>query len=139
MAVVQVALRAVEFLTDQGLIYGNPQAVFERLSAWLQARHARWPATANPHLLINRSTGGGTGPVRRSYIQATVRKVEITARDLRADRLLAEAQASGGDPLRLAHLFGISDPTAIRYCADAGGGGLGQPLPAESSIPRQLP
>jgi hypothetical protein len=79
------------------------------LSAWLQARHA------------------------------PVRKVEITARDLRADRLLAEAQASGGDPLRLAHLFGISDPTAIRYCADAGGGGLGRPLPAESSIPRQVP
>ena len=68
----------------------------EHLRAWLQARQARWPATANPHLLINRSTGGGTGPVRRSYIQATVRKVEITAQDLRADRLLAEAQASGG-------------------------------------------
>jgi integrase len=111
----------------------------DHLRAWLQARHARWPATANPHLLINRSTGGGTGPVRRSYIQTTVRKVEITARDLRADRLLAEAQASGADPLRLAHLFGISDPTAIRYCADAGGGGLGRPLPAESSIPRQVP
>ena len=39
-----------------------------------QARHARWPATANPHLLINRSTGGGTRPVSRSYIQAAVRK-----------------------------------------------------------------
>ena len=29
-----------------------------------------------------------------------------------------EAHASGGDPLRLAHLFGISDPAAIRYCAE---------------------
>ena len=44
----------------------------------------------------------------------------ITAQDLRADRLLAEAQASGGDPLQLTHLFGISDPIAIRYCAEAG-------------------
>jgi len=35
------------------------------LRAWLQARHARWPATANPHLLINRSTGGGVRPVSR--------------------------------------------------------------------------
>ena len=34
----------------------------EHLRAWLQARHARWPATANPHLLINRSTGGGLVP-----------------------------------------------------------------------------
>ena len=44
----------------------------------------------------------------------------ITAQDLRADRLHAEAQASGGDPLQLTHLFGISDPTAIRYCAELG-------------------
>ncbi len=90
------------------------------LRAWLQARHARWPATANPHLLINRSTGGGTGPISRSYIQATVHKAGITAQDLRADRLLGQAQASGGDPLQLMHLFGISDPTAIRYCAEIG-------------------
>ena len=92
----------------------------EHLRAWLQARHARWPATANPHLLINRSTGGGTRPVSRSYIQAAVRKAGITAQDLRADRLLGQAQASGGDPLQLTHLFGISDPTAIRYCAELG-------------------
>jgi hypothetical protein len=88
--------------------------------------------------MINRSTGGGTGPVCRSYIQATVGKVEITARDVRADRLLAEARASGGDPLRLTPLFGISDPTAMRYCADADGNGLGRPLPAESSTLRQV-
>jgi len=39
---------------------------------------------------------------------------------LRADRLLGEAYATGGDPLRLTSLFGISDPTAIRYCAETG-------------------
>jgi integrase len=91
-----------------------------QLRAWLQARHARWPATANPHLLINRSTGGGVQPVSRGYIQATLRRAGITARDLRADRLLDEAYATGGDPLRLTGLFGISDPTAIRYCAATG-------------------
>jgi hypothetical protein len=84
------------------------------------ARHARWPATANPHLLINRSTAGGVKPVSRSYIQDTVRRVGITAAALRSDRLLSEAHATGGDPLKLTHLFGISDPTAIRYCAEAG-------------------
>jgi integrase len=57
------------------------------LRAWLQARHARWPATANPHLLINRSTGG-LDPVGRSYIHAAVRRLGITAQELRADRLL---------------------------------------------------
>jgi len=91
-----------------------------QLRAWLQARHARWPATANPHLLINLSTAGGLQPVNRGYIHAAVRGLGITAQDLRADRLHDEAQASGGDPLRLAHLFGISDPTAIRYCAEIG-------------------
>jgi hypothetical protein len=69
-------------------------------------------------LLINRSTGGGVKPVSRSHIQATVRRAGITAADLRADRLLGEAHASGGDPLQLTHLFGISDPTAIRYCPE---------------------
>jgi integrase len=90
----------------------------DHLRAWLQARNARWPVTANPHLLINRSTAGGLKPVARSYVQATVRRAGITAAELRADRLLGEACASGGDPLRLTRLFGISDPTAIRYCAE---------------------
>jgi integrase len=91
-----------------------------QLRAWLQDRHARWPATANPHLLINRSTGGGVKPVSRGYVQHAVRGAGITAAELRADRLLGEAHASGSDPLRLTHLFGISDPTAIRYCAETG-------------------
>jgi integrase len=92
----------------------------EDLRGWLQARRTRWPATANPHLLINRSTGGGIGPVSRGYVQASVRKAGITAQNLRADRFHDEAEASGGDPLRLTHLFGISDATAIRYCAEIG-------------------
>lgn len=95
------------------------QLTAETLRRWLQARRARWPATANPHLLINQSTGGGTGPVSRGYVQATARKAGITAQNLRASRLYEEAQASGGDPIQLTRLFGISDPTAIRYCAEA--------------------
>jgi hypothetical protein len=35
-------------------------------------------------------------------------------------RLLDEAHATGGDPLLLTSLFGISDPTAIHYCAETG-------------------
>ena len=55
------------------------QLTTSHLRAWLQARHARWPATANPHLLINRSTAGGLDPVSRSYIHAAVRRAGITA------------------------------------------------------------
>ena len=107
------------------LLAGGRVRPLDRLTAghlrtWLQARHARWPATANPHLLINRSTGGGLQPVNRGYIHAAVHGLGITAQNLRADRLHDEAQTSGDDPLRLAHLFGLSDPTAIRYCAEIG-------------------
>jgi integrase len=91
-----------------------------QLRAWLRARHARWPATANPHLLINLSTAGGLEPVNRRFIHAAVHGLGITAQHLRADRLHDEAQSSGGDPLRLSHLFGLSDGAAIRYCAELG-------------------
>jgi hypothetical protein len=90
------------------------------LRALLEDRHARWPATANPYLPVKKATAGGVRPVSRSYILDTARRAGITARELRADRLPGEAQASGGDPLKLTHLFGISDPTAIRYCTGAG-------------------
>jgi integrase len=105
------------------------QLTAAHLRAWLQDRRARWPATANPHLLINRSTAGGLAPVSRSYISEAARRAGITARDLRADRFLGEAHASGGDPLKLTHLFGISDPTAIRYCAEIGPTGKATGLP----------
>src|SRR5262249_22094483 len=45
-----------------------------QLRTWLQVRRDRWPATANPHLLINQSTAGGTRPVTRSYVQASLRR-----------------------------------------------------------------
>ena len=113
-----LTLDAAGTLLISGRFRRLDQLTIEHLRAWLQARHARWPATANPYLLINRTTAGGANPVSRSYIQHTVRWAGITAQELRADRFLGEAQASGGDPLKLAHLFGISDPTAIRYCAE---------------------
>ena len=91
-----------------------------QLRAWLHARHARWPATANPHLLINRSTAGGLQPVNRGYIHAAVHELGITAQDLRADRLHDEAQASVSDPLGLTRLFGLGDQAAIRWCAETG-------------------
>jgi hypothetical protein len=96
------------------------QLTVQHLRAWLHTRQARWPATANPYLLINRSTAGGVKPIGRSHVQDTFRRAGVTAAHLRADRFLDEAHASGGDPLRLTHLFGVSDPTAIRYCTEIG-------------------
>jgi integrase len=132
--ICSLALDAVGPAADTLRINGRTRPLDQltagHVRAWLQDRSARWPATANPHLLINRSTAGGLKPVARSYVQATVRRAGITAAELRADRLLDEARASGGDPLRLARLFGISDPTAIRYCAERD-----QVTPARTSAP----
>jgi site-specific recombinase XerC len=90
------------------------------LRAWLEVRRARWPASANPYLLVNQSTAGGLTPVTRGYVQEVFQRLGLTAEDVRIDRLLAEVHATGGDPLKLTEFFGISDPTAIRYCLELG-------------------
>jgi integrase len=92
----------------------------EALRTWLELRRARWPASANPYLLVNQSTAGGLAPVTRGYVQEVFGRLGLTAQDLRIDRLLAEVHATGGDPLTLTRLFGIADTTAIRYCLELG-------------------
>jgi hypothetical protein len=54
-----VALRAVEFLTDQGLARGNPQAV---LGTWLAARLAALPAPFADEVLMWAGALQGRGP-----------------------------------------------------------------------------
>jgi hypothetical protein len=66
------------------------------------------------------SQPGGRTPVTRGYIKEVVGRLGVTADGLRVDRLLAEVQASAGDPLTLTLLFGLSQPTAIRYCLEIG-------------------
>jgi integrase len=88
------------------------------LRAWMEVRRARWPGSANPYLLVNQSTAGGLTPVTRGYVQEVFQRLGLTAEHLRVDRLLAEVHATGGDPLKLSRLFGITDTTAIRYCAE---------------------
>jgi hypothetical protein len=104
------------------LAAGRPRRLdgltLEALRAWLELRRARWPGSANPYLLVNQSTAGGLTPVTRGHVQQVFQQLGLTAEDLRVDRLLAEVHASGGDPLTLARLFGLSDPTAIRYCLE---------------------
>jgi hypothetical protein len=90
------------------------------LRAWLQLRRTRWPSTANRHVFTNQSTAGGIQPVSRSYIRSVCTQVGTTARALRVDRLLAEAEANGGDPVGLARMFGLSLPTAVQYCSQVG-------------------
>ena len=94
------------------------QLMVDTTVAWLAERRQRWPASANPHLLVTYKSAYGLGPASTGYITGIFKGLPTTAAGLRADRLLGEAQASGGDPLRLAALFGLSAETAVRYCTE---------------------
>ncbi|MGP4090489.1 hypothetical protein [Streptomyces sp. KR55] len=48
----------------------------------------------------------------------------IPARRLREDRLLHEAEATGGDPRRICDLFGLTVGAALRYTATVDQAGL---------------
>ena len=61
-----------------------------------------------------------SGCATRGWVQQVFRRLGLTAGNLRVDRLLAEVHHSGGDPLTLTRLFGLSDTTAIRYCLELG-------------------
>jgi integrase len=89
------------------------------LRTWLEARHARWPGTANPHLLINTQTALSTGPASRTWINSALRGHAATIEALRVDRQLEEALATGADPLHLAATFGLDPGTAVRYASSA--------------------
>ena len=88
------------------------------LREWLEYRRHRWPHTANPHLLVSRESALRHGPVSAAYI-ASLRGMTATLERLRIDCQLAEAMATGFDPLHLAAVFGISADTAIRYATNA--------------------
>lgn len=90
------------------------------LLEWLAHRAARWPSTANPHLLVNQHSANGTEPVSTSYFAKTaLRGKAATLERLRVDRQLQEALAVGPDPLHLASMFGLDPKTAIRYAENA--------------------
>ena len=71
-----------------------------------------WPHTANPHLLVSKESALHHGPVNTAYL-TSLRGLPATLDRLRIDCQLAEAIATGFDPLNLAEVFGISEHTAI--------------------------
>jgi hypothetical protein len=83
-----------------------------RLSAWLDHRNRTWPATANPHLLINRRTAPRIVPSGPSF---PWKNSAVRPRALREDRILHEIHATGGDVRRIYDLFGLSVEGASRY------------------------
>ncbi|MDP9843391.1 integrase [Streptosporangium lutulentum] len=86
---------------------------------WFRHRAARWPDTANPHLLVNHITATTTAPASGQGASLILHRQAATLERLRMDRILEEALACGGDPLHLASVFGLDTKTAIRYADSA--------------------
>ena len=84
--------------------------------AWLRERHRRWPATANPHLLISQQTAAmdTLPPVSSMGMTEIFRPLGLAPSRLRQDRILDEARHTA-DPVHLIRVFGISATTAMKY------------------------
>ncbi|TDD82198.1 site-specific integrase [Actinomadura rubrisoli] len=84
--------------------------------AWLRERHRRWPATANPHLLVSQQTAhmDTKPPISRPVINGVFRPLSVGPAALRQDRILDEARYTA-DPVHLMRVFGISVTTAMNY------------------------
>ena len=88
----------------------------QRINAYLQHRNARWPNTANPYLFLTRRSAHRTTPVSPGWFNKVL---GISTHRIRADRILEEAAASGGDLRAMREMFGITVETAQRYAAMA--------------------
>lgn len=90
------------------------ELTWQHLRAWLNERRRRWPATANPHLLLTGKSAYGTGTVSTQYFRA----LPVPISGLRADRLKCAAEDNGGDPLAISRMFRLDPHTAVRYCTE---------------------
>jgi hypothetical protein len=86
----------------------------DTLLAWLEHRRATWPDTASRHVLVSRISALGTGPVSPDY-PGKHQLRGISLKHIRRDRILAEALATGADPLHLALVFNIDHTNAMAY------------------------
>jgi integrase len=124
-AIRELTLDDIDLPSRRISIAGHRQPLGEltrnALLAWLDYRRATWPGTANRHVLITRKSALGTGPVSASYLADYLGRHQrgISLEHIRRDRILAEALATGADPLHLALIFNIDHTNAMAYAGAA--------------------
>ena len=139
-AIRELTLEDIDLPGRRISIAGHRQPLGEltrdALLAWLDCRRATWPDTASRHVLITRKSALGTGPVSASYLADYLGRHQrgISPEHIRRDRILAEALATGADPLHLALVFTIDHTNAMAY-ANAARNLLSSP--AEQALPRR--
>jgi hypothetical protein len=124
-AIRELTLEDIDLPSRRISIAGHRQPLGEltrdALLAWLDYRRATWPDTANRHVLITRKSALGTGPVSASYLADYLGRHQrgISLEHIRRDRILAEALATGADPLHLALVFNTGHTNAMAYAGAA--------------------
>ena len=101
-------------INDRVILLAAPARA--RIAAYLDYRHQRWPATANPYLFLTQRSATRTDAAGRRWTRLKAGVIGAT-QAIREDRILHEAHATGGDARRLFDLFGISITAAERYIA----------------------
>lgn len=96
----------------------------EAIRKYRRYRDARWPDSANPHLLLTQQTAKRKSPVSDFWLKRLFKGLPATADSLRQDRVLEEAIAAGPDPLRIATMFNLSAQASLRYTRAAGPAGI---------------
>jgi hypothetical protein len=97
---------------DQVIRLAEP--VRQRVAAYLDYRQRTWPDSINPHLFIHVRSWTTTRPVTPWWIR---KQLGMSGQQIRCDRILDEAHATGGDIRQLVDLFGLSVEGAHRYIA----------------------
>jgi len=117
-AIRELTLDDIDLPSRRITIAGHRQRLGEltrhALLAWLEYRRATWPDTANRHVLVSRVSALGTSPVSADFLDKH-QTGGVSLECIRRDRILAEALATGADPLHLALVFNIDHTNAMAY------------------------
>ena len=90
---------------------------YRALRLWLDHRRVTWPHTSNPHLLVTSISANDHSTVSAPWLCNLFRDLPAAPNQLRQDRILEEARATGADPLHLAAMFDFAADTGLRYAS----------------------
>ncbi|WP_051753549.1 hypothetical protein [Streptosporangium amethystogenes] len=117
-----------------GLEHRLSELAQSALVTWLEHRRRQWPRTHNRHALVSGASAIGTGPISDYYLSWHLLLQGVQLEQIRGDRILQEALATGADPLHLVTAFNLSPKTAIGY-ANIARSLLERPIEAAEASP----
>jgi site-specific recombinase XerC len=99
-------------LADRVVPMAEP--VQQRLAAYLEHRHRRWPGSINAHFFIHDRSATGTEAVKLYWVND---RLGMPAFHIRQHRIVDEVLATAGDLRRICDFFGVTMATAEHYAS----------------------